>query len=297
MPPTAPATYDGYSTAEEFDAGYDNFITPDVVAHWDAIFRADSERVLAKFTDRVELRYGNRERNGIDFFPAAGTGTNVTAPLLIAIHGGLWFLFDKWFMHFLAEAFTQAGVHVACVNYGLAPGQDLDGIVDDCRSAVTFLHREAPALRIDPSRLSVLGHSAAGQLAAIVAATPWRDYSPGAPRQILHGCMGVSGFYDIEPFAQTHFQDFTKFPVDQYRAWNPLRHISPANPATLLITGARESSLLQQMMRHYADGLRASSVPVETICAEGQCHFSVLHGIGRPSSPLFQRVLKLVSGA
>jgi arylformamidase len=296
MPPDAPATYDGYSTADEFDAGYDNFITPDVVARWDAIFRADSERVLANFTDRVELRYGNKERNGIDFFPAAGADENASAPLLIAIHGGLWFLFDKWFMHFLAEAYTARGVHVACVNYGLAPGQDLNGIVDDCRRAVAYLHREAPALRIDPSHISVLGHSAAGQLATIVAATTWQDYSPAAPRQILHGCIGVSGFYDIEPFAQTHFQDFTKFPVNQYRAWNPLRNISPANPTTLLITGARESSLLQQMMWHYADGLRACSVPVDTICAGGECHFSVLHEIGNSASPLFQRVLQLVRG-
>ncbi len=100
------ATYLGYATDEDFYRGYDNFITPEVVAKWDAIFRADSARALAALPGRRELRYGPKERNAIDFFPAAGPGP---APVLVAIHGGLWFLFDKWFMHFLAEAFTRAG--------------------------------------------------------------------------------------------------------------------------------------------------------------------------------------------
>jgi hypothetical protein len=35
-------------------------------------------------------------------------------------------------------------------------------------------------------------------------------------------------------------------------------------------------------------------VPVETICAEGEDHFSVLHEIGNPDSELFARVLEMV---
>jgi arylformamidase len=288
------ATYDNYSTAEEFDAGYDNFITPEVVARWDAIFRADSERVLAKHTDRRELRYGPKTRNLIDFFPAKGVDKNGTAPVLIAIHGGLWFLLDRYFMHFLAEPFTQNGVHVAAVSYGLAPDQDLRGIIDDCREAVTYLFSEAGTLQIDRSRLSVLGHSAAGQIVAMLAATHWRDHHPEASSPILRACIGVSGFYDIEPFAQTHFHAFTKFPPEQYREFNPLRNIQTWNPPTLLLTGALESSLLQQMMHHYADGLQSKSVSVETVCAEAECHFSVLRKIGDPKADLFKKVLGLV---
>jgi len=275
-------SYDGYATAAEFDAGYDNFITQEVVAYWEGIFRAESERALAAHPERRELRYGTGERNGIDFFPAAGVEA---APVLVAIHGGLWFLFDKWVMHFLAGAFTRAGVHVACVNYGLAPGQNLGQIVGNCRDAVAFLHANAAGLGIDPARVSVLGHSAAGQLAALTASDTSLE---------VHACVGVSGFYDIVPFAQTHFHEFTRFPVEEYTTWNPLRNVSPGNPPALLITGAKESSLLQQMMGHYAAALRANGVGVETIAAPGECHFSVLHAIGREDSELFRRVRDFV---
>ena len=276
------ASYDGYTTAAEFDAGYDNFITPAVVAHWEGIFRAESERALAAQPERRELRYGPEERNAIDFFPATGTGTG---PVLVAIHGGLWFLFDRWMMHFLAGAFTRAGVHVACVNYGLAPGQNLGQIVGNCRDAVAYLHVHAGELGIDPARVSVLGHSAAGQLAALTASDSSLE---------VHGCVGVSGFYDIEPFARTHFHEFTRFPADDYTTWNPLRNVSPGNPPALLITGAKESPLLQQMMAHYAAALRANGVPVETMAVPGECHFSVLHEIGREDSEVFRRVLAFV---
>jgi arylformamidase len=276
--------YEDYTTAAEFEAGYDNFITPAVVAHWEAIFRADSEWALAEHRDRRELRYGPQERNAIDFFPAVAPGST-RAPVLVAIHGGLWFLFDKWMMHFLAGAFTRAGVHVACINYGLAPGQNLGQIVGNCRDAVAFLHANAAELGIDSARVSVLGHSAAGQLAALTAADTALE---------VHACLGVSGFYDIVPFAQTHFHDFTRFPVEEYTTWNPLWNVSPGNPPALLITGAKESSLLQQMMGHYAAALRAYGVSVETIAAPGECHFSVLHEIGREDSELFRRVLEFV---
>ncbi len=100
----------------------------------------------------------------------------------------------------------------------------------------------------------------------------------------------MSGFYDIVPFAETHFHAFTKFPVEEYTRWNPLANVSPKNPPALLITGAKESSLLQQMMARYAEALRAQGVAVEMMAAPEHCHFSVLREIGREGSPLFQRV-------
>src|SRR5215470_15764496 len=158
--------YRDYKTPAEFDAGYANNIDAAVVDHWEAFFREKSRALSAP---RLELAYGPHERNEIDFFPALNALPD--APTLIAIHGGLWFLFDRWMMHFLVPAFTAAGVHVACPTYRLAPAVGLDDIVSDCRTAISFL-RTTPSL----GRLgdfSVLGHSAAGQLAAVMASTDW----------------------------------------------------------------------------------------------------------------------------
>jgi acetyl esterase/lipase len=166
--------YVGYCRAADFDAGYANSIDDAVVARWETFFRDESRKVSGRPV--VQLSYGPQARNWIDFFPAPSAPDG--APVLIAIHGGLWFLFDKWMMHFLVPAFTAAGVHVACPNYRLAPQASLDEIVADCRNAIAYLHLNRGATGVDSGPLSVLGHSAAGQLAAVMASTDWPAFDP-----------------------------------------------------------------------------------------------------------------------
>ena len=128
------------------------------------------------------LRPGRAQR--IDFFPALNAPPD--APILIAIHGGLWFLFDKWMMHFLVPAFTAAGVHVACPNYRLAPAVGLGDIVGDCRRAIAFVHENPRSHRIAGSGgILCSGHSAAGQLAAVMASTDWPEFDPRLPADML----------------------------------------------------------------------------------------------------------------
>jgi arylformamidase len=283
-------TYADDSTPAEFDAGYANFIDAAVVERWEAHFRDASRDALLH--PHVELAYGPHERNRIDLFPAPDAAPD--APVLVAIHGGLWFLFDKWMMHFLARAWTAAGIHVACPNYRLAPGASLDDIVADCRRAIGFLHRERSTLGIGSGPMFVTGHSAAGQLAAVMASTDWPEFDARLPACLLRGLVGVSGFYDIEPFHETGFQSQTRFTREAYRRWNPVNLVHPGLPPALLVTGARESGLLHAMMDGYAGLLRAAGVPVTAMDVPDEDHFSVLARLGDPSSEVFRRALAKV---
>lgn len=280
-------TYRAYKTPAEFDAGYANNIDATVVANWEAFFREKSSALSAP---RLELAYGPHERNEIDFFPALNAPPD--APTLVAIHGGLWFLFDKWMMHFLVPAFTAAGVHVACPNYRLAPAAGLPDIVGDCRRATAFIHDNRDATGAGSGALYVLGHSAAGQLAAAVASTDWPQFDPLLPARVVDGFIGISGFYDIEPFAGTGFQQQTKFAIGDYAVWNPVNLIRAGMPPGLLITGAKESGLLHEMMDGYAAQLRSAAIKIETLDVPGEDHFSVLARLGDAVSEVHQRVLR-----
>ena len=279
-------TYKDYKTPAEFDAGYSNNIDGAVVARWETFFQERSKTLSAP---RLELAYGPDERNEIDFFTALNAPSD--APILIAIHGGLWFLFDKWMMHFLVPAFTAAGVHVACPNYRLAPSVGLGDIVGDYLRAVAFMHDNRDATGAGTGRMYVLGHSAAGQLAAAMASTNWPEFDPHLPTDVLDGFIGVSGFYDIEPFADTGFQEQTRFTIADYKTWNPVNLIGSGMPPGLLITGAKESGLLHEMMDGYATLLRNGAIKVETVDAPEEDHFSVLARLGDAASELHKRML------
>jgi arylformamidase len=140
----------------------------------------------------------------------------------------------------------------------------------------------------------VTGHSAAGQLAAVMASTDWPEFDTRLSARLIRGFIGVSGFYDIEPFHETGFQSQTGFEQDAYRRWNPVNLVRHGLPPALLITGGRESALLHAMMDGYADLLGAVGVPVTTVDVAGEDHFSLLARLGDPSSEVFRRALARV---
>ena len=101
-------------------------------------------------------------------------------PAVLNFHGGGWVSGDvrqsEWWASSVA---AQAGVVVVSVEYRLAPEHPFPGPPEDCYDATLWVAEHADELGIDPSRLAVMGDSAGGNLAAVVAMMA-RDR--GAPR-------------------------------------------------------------------------------------------------------------------
>jgi arylformamidase len=183
---------------------------------------------------------------------------------------------------------------VACPNYRLAPGASLDEIVTDCRRAIGFLALNPNVTGMPVGEISVIGHSASGQLAAVMASTDWPAFDARLSADLLHGWIGVSGFYDIEPFRLTGFQANTRFTDEAYRRWSPVNLVRAGLPPGLLITGGQESGLLHEMMDGYAGLLREKGVATRTIDAAGEDHFSVLARVGDRDSEVHRLALAMV---
>ena len=70
---------------EQLDLGLNNGLavagSADIIAGWEQ----RSTELRARYPDHLDLRYGPRERNRIDFFKARDG-----APTLLFIHGGYW---------------------------------------------------------------------------------------------------------------------------------------------------------------------------------------------------------------
>src|SRR6185295_15156629 len=113
-------------------------------------------------------RYGPRERNRIDFFPASRSA----APVLVFIHGGYWQMRAKEIFRFLASGPLAHGISFANVGYTLAPAATLQEIVDEVLNAVTWIAENAAAYGADASRIYVSGWSAGGHLTAMALAHP-----------------------------------------------------------------------------------------------------------------------------
>lgn len=100
------------------------------------------------------------------YHPAPGKAL----PLLVYLHGGGWVIGDIEVVDRPCRALANAGrCVVASVNYRLSPETKFPGPVEDCYAATVWLAAHAAGLGADPSRISVGGDSAGGNLAAAVA--------------------------------------------------------------------------------------------------------------------------------
>src|SRR6266508_441649 len=94
------------------------------------------------------------------------------APGVLVIHGGSWQHGDSTQLAPLNRYLAARGYVVAALNYRLLPDHPFPAARDDVLDALAYLKANATALGLDADRLALLGRSAGGQLALLVAYTP-----------------------------------------------------------------------------------------------------------------------------
>jgi acetyl esterase len=101
-------------------------------------------------------------------------------PVLLFFHGGGWVVGDlETHDHVCRSLARRGGALVVNVDYRLAPEVPFPGPLDDCEAALRWAAANAAELGGDPSRISICGDSAGGNLAAGLAI---RARDGGGPR-------------------------------------------------------------------------------------------------------------------
>ena len=243
------------------DAAYNNSAavknSAQIVADWQRRSDLLKER-------KVELRYGEGERNKIDLF-----GHRKGAPLLVFIHGGYWQMRSRELFYFIAEGALAHGIGVAFVGYTLAPQKRLDGLVAEIRAALDFLDL--------PHVLS--GWSAGAHLAAMAM-----DHST------VSGGLALSGIYDLEPMRHCYVNDKLRLDEAEARRNSPV--LRPFAGKTLFISyGTAELPEMQRQSEDYARALK--NARLEPLA--GHDHFTILEELASPSGRLTALVRTLVN--
>lgn len=92
------------------------------------------------------------------------------APLVVFFHGGGWVLGGIEASDRPCRTLANASRSVvASIEYRLSPEVKFPGAAEDCYAATCWLSEHAFDLGVDPERLAIVGESAGGNLAAVVA--------------------------------------------------------------------------------------------------------------------------------
>ncbi|NLW50701.1 MAG: alpha/beta hydrolase [Candidatus Brocadiaceae bacterium] len=117
---------------------------------------------------RAEARYGDHERNVLDFWQAP---SERPTPLVLVIHGGSWTGNNKETVHRSVDvnALLKEGISVAAINYRYISQATREGIeppvkapLYDAARALQFIRSKAREWNLDKERMGAAGVSAGG---------------------------------------------------------------------------------------------------------------------------------------
>ena len=246
----------------------------------------------------LDLPYGDGLNETLDVFPASGGKVPATgAPVLVFIHGGYWRSLDKSDHSFVAPAFTSNGACVVVPNYALCPGDatrpvTISNISLQMVKALVWTCRNISRFGGDPSRITVVGHSAGGHLAAMLLACAWKAVATDLPARLVKNALSLSGLFELESIRQTPFLQASLHltPAQVKRnspAWMPSPGLSKGRGVLYSVAGGNESAefLRHNLLIQQAWGKKV--VPVSE-ALPGLNHFSILEALVEPGHRLNQ---------
>jgi len=250
------------------------------------------------------------ERQVLDVYAPAGAKN---LPVVFWIHGGGWQAGNKSMVALKPKAFMDAGFVFVSINYRLLPTVDMGALTSDVASALGWVHKNIATHGGDPTRLLVMGHSAGGQLAALMCTNDRYAKAEGFSLTMIKGCVPIDAdTFDIPAIIEVaetrarvhhlplptngHRQKFGDDPA-KHRDFSAVTHIAPNKgipPFLILhITGNPDTSA---QARRLATVLQAAGISAKVV-GRDTTHEGLNDSIGAPDDPVTKEVFAFVAGA
>jgi acetyl esterase/lipase len=202
-------------------------------------------------------------------------------PAVVVIHGGAWRMGNKGLYAAEAMALANNGYATFSINYRLLPKHKFPACVEDCKSAVRWIRRNAAKYKVDSRRIGAYGHSAGGHLAAMLATTDGSAKLEGDPnakpeesRVQAAACMaGVFNFPRINtPIFSEFLGGSPQEKPEAYKLASPIQHITKDTPPMLLLHGDQDRLVPLLGSQRFADALKKSGIGCQLIVLKGVGH-------------------------
>lgn len=270
----------------------DNYNNRKLVPTWNDYFQnyaRMSDQVRKSSVNMLDVRYGDGPKEELDVFPVGG-GEGEKKPVIIFIHGGWWRAMDKSDFSFVAPAFTSEGSCVVVPNYELCPNCSIPDICNQMVKAVAWVYNNIHTYGGDNTRISVLGHSAGGHAAAMMAAHDWTGND--LPATLISKAFSISGLFELEIISKIPFlKEDLKITEKDIQAASPAWMNPPKHTQFYTVVGSLES---QEFLRHNKLIEEKWGKQRVRVCMEfpEENHFSIVQRVAEKGSTLHSLICK-----
>lgn len=255
-------------------------------------------------TDVAFLPTDRKEKADLYFPKEMPAGQRL--PAVVIIHGGGWSggRRDAAREINIGSTLARNGYVGMSIDYLLSQNRQAVWPTNlwDCKLAVRWLRANADRLGINPDRIGVIGGSAGGHLAAMVALTrPEDGWEPPQPYANvstrvnccvnLYGVADLASYHDVGMLGKT----FGEAP-ELYRRASPVNYVRPDSPPLLILHGTADQTVDVKQSEFFAERLKAVGAEHELVLIPDAPHTFHLQPKQRDLRPLvlgfFNRHLK-----
>jgi acetyl esterase len=199
-------------------------------------------------------------------------------PAAIIVHGGSWITGTKTtYIHPLKPLLIGSGYAWFSIDYRLAPQYKYPAAVEDVQAAVHWVRAHAKKYRVDPERIFLIGESAGGYLAAMVAVR-------NKPESRIEAVVDFYGPHDMtlapkfSPKPQTGLPeffgitDFSDIALKTLHDVSPVFYVSKDMPPFLFIHGTADRVVPFESSPLMCDAMKKAGAACEVVKVEGADH-------------------------
>lgn len=263
--------------------------------------------------DVAYLPAGREEK--LDLYLPANRPAQARSPAVVIIHGGGWTGGDKAAAREfnLGTTLAKAGYVCASVEYLKEGPNRWPTNLHDCKNAVRFLRHSAEKYQVDAGHIGVIGGSAGGHLALMVAYTAGhpelspREPYPGVSDRV-QACVDMYGITDLltrqttDPTGKptgrlrnsTLFSDTREANPEKWKLASPVSHVTAQSPPTLILHGLADTTVDRDQSSELARVLAEHGVEHQLLLLPDVGHTFDLEKWGR--KPLPQDLRPVVLG-
>jgi arylformamidase len=263
---------------QTLDNSYDNHkAVPESAAMFND-WTKRSKVLRSAHSQYLDMPYGSLEREKIDYF-SAGLNT----PVVIFIHGGFWQQYSKNDFAFLAESYLRQGISVAMVDYPIAPQANMDQIVAAAANAVHFIGQHISEWGGNSKNVILSGWSAGGHLCVT-----------SMNKMKVKAVIPISGIFELEPLIGSFLNKNLQMDLAIAKRNSPMLNLPTGTTPIYLFVGGSELSEMCRQSHDFAEQLKASKYPVESISIPGKNHFTMLEQFEYPEGIIHSRIVSVI---
>jgi acetyl esterase/lipase len=221
-------------------------------------------------------------RQRFDLYTPASAPPAGGWPVVVFFYGGSWNSGERADYRFVGEALAARGVLALVADYRLYPEVRYPEFLLDCAAALGHGLEHAAQRGGNPARVFVMGHSAGGYNAAMLALDArWLGTVGHTPNE-LAGWIGLAGPYEFLPLAPGPAQPVFFHP--NYPAGTqPIEYVGAASPPAFIAAPVNDTVVNpQRSTRAMAARLQAVDARVTLKMYDGVSHTSLIGAFAFP---------------